>query len=346
MTPEEDLHTKLKALEKETKLLKKKLEYSEQECKGLETNLEILRKLLETVAQEKLTAEIQKQLKIFRKFVPEEFLQNLNKENWLDVQLGDHVEREMTILFSDIRSFTSLSEKMTPHENFEFINGFLSAVYPSIHAQRGFVDKYIGDAVMALFDKPEDAIEAGIGMHQSLLQYNKDRAKKGIFPIYMGIGLHAGNLMLGVIGVENRMQSTVISDAVNLASRLESLTKYYGSSLLVSQHAFAANKEAYPHRFLGRIKVVGKNVPIEIYEILSAEPDDILEKKNNAKPFFEEGLSLYFNKQFAEASVQLTHSLKVFPEDKAALHYLQQAAQYMLTGVAENWDGTDSLLQK
>lgn len=346
MPPEEDINVKIKTLEKENKLLKKKLEYSEQECEGLEANLASLRKLLETVAQEKLTEEIQKQLKVFRKFVPEEFLQNLNKENWLEVKLGDHVERDMTILFSDIRSFTALSEKMTPRENFEFINNFLHAVYPSIQSQRGFVDKYIGDAVMALFDHPEDAIEAGIGMHKSLWQYNKVREQEGLLPINMGIGLHSGNLMLGIIGVENRMQSTVISDAVNLASRLESLTKYYGSSLLVSQNVLATNKEEYPNRFLGKIKVVGKTQPIEIYEILPAEPDEILEKKNAAKPFFEEGLRLYFNKQFAEASVQFTQSLKVFPNDKAALHYLQESAQYMLTSVPENWDGTDTMLQK
>jgi two-component system sensor histidine kinase ChiS len=346
MCPEEDADAKLKILEKENKLLKKRLERSEQEREGLEVHLERMRKLLETVAQEKLTEEIQKQLTLFRKFVPEEFLQNLNKENWIDVKLGDHVEREMTIMFSDIRSFTSISEKMSIQDNFEFINSFLYHVSPSIQAQRGFVDKYIGDAVMALFNHTEDAIEAGIGMHKSLLQYNVERQQRGALPIHMGIGLHSGNLMLGVIGVENRMQSTVISDAVNLASRLESLTKYYGSSLLVSQNVLLANKETYPTRFLGKIKVVGKTQTIEIYEILSAEPDEISEKKNASKSFFEEGLQLYFNKKFAEASVAFTQSLKAFPNDKAALHYLQESAHYMLTGVPEEWDGTDTLLQK
>jgi class 3 adenylate cyclase len=345
-TNNEDIHIKLKVLEKENKVLKRKLERSDSDRQGLEVLLIQTRKLLETVAQERLTEEVQKQLMMFRKFVPEEFLQSLNKKDWLDVKLGDHLEHEMTVLFTDIRSFTSLSEQMTTEENFSFINNYLRYVYPPIQGNRGFVDKFIGDAIMALFYNNHDAIEAAIGMQKSLTLYNQDRATTSREPIDIGIGLHCGKLMLGIIGVENRMQSTVISDVVNLSSRLESLTKRYGSALLVSQFVIADNKDVYPNRFLGKVKVVGKTQEIEIFEVLPAEREPIFEMKLACKSLFEEGLKLYFAKQFAEASVQFTQSLKLFQNDKAAQLYLKNCANYMVNGVPDSWDGVEVFTDK
>lgn len=343
----DDLALQIKALEKENKILKRKFERSNNERVELETHLAQTRKLLQTVAQEHLTEAIQKQLTVFRKFVPQEFLQSLKKEDWLDIKLGDHVEYEMTVLFTDIRSFTSLSEQMSIEDNFGFINSYLHYVYPPIKQHEGFVDKFIGDAIMALFYKSQNAIEASIGIRRALESYNEEYLKPlGRLPIDIGIGLHRGNLMLGVIGVEQRMQTTVISDAVNLASRLESLTKLYGSALLVSHNVLMDHGDLYPTRFLGKVKVVGKNQEIEIYEILAAESEEIRTKKIACKTFFEEGLNLYFAKKFAEASVQFTQSLKIYPEDKAAQLYLRNAAIYMVNGVADNWDGVEVFKEK
>lgn len=342
----ENEDSKLKSLEKENIVLRRKLDHSTSERADLEVFLAQTRKLLETVAQERLTEEAQKQLNMFRKFVPQEFLQSLNKEHWLDVELGDHVEYDMTVLFTDIRSFTSLSEKMSIEENFGFINSYLHYVYPPIRQHGGFVDKFIGDAIMALFYQPNDAIQAGIAMHKALSEYNIERIQQSLLPINIGIGLHRGKLMLGVIGVEQRMQGTVISDAVNLASRLESLTKLYGTALLVSQDVLKNDGHLYSTRFLGKVKVVGKSQEIEIFEILAAESDDILEKKTACKPIFEEGLKLYFEKRFPEASVQFAQGLKVYPDDKAAKLYLKNCALYMINGVPEGWDGIEIFTEK
>lgn len=345
-TNNNDNNIALKNLEKENKILRRKLERSIAEREELETFLAQTRKLLETVAQEKLTEEMQKQLDVFRKFVPQEFLQSLNKENWLDIQLGDHVEHEMTVLFTDIRAFTSLSEKMSIEDNFKFINRYLHYMYPPIKQSGGFVDKFIGDAIMALFHHPNEAIEAGVAMQKALQDYNKERDTQCLTPIQIGIGLHSGKLMMGVIGVTHRMQSTVISDAVNLASRLESLTKLYGSALLISKEVLKNNSDEYSTRFLGRVKVVGKSQDIEIFEVLSAECEAIAEKKNAGKDLFEQGLKLYFEKNFAEASVQFTQALKAYPEDKAAKLYLKNCALYMVNGVPEGWDGAEVFLEK
>lgn len=137
----------------------------------------------------------------YQRFVPEEFLKFLNRESIVDVKLGDQVRKEMSVLFSDIRSFTELSEKMTPEENFNFINSYLQRMGPSIRENNGFIDKYIGDAIMALFPRnAEDAIKASIQMMEGIKLYNKHRNNQGYAPISIGIGIHTGELMLGTVG--------------------------------------------------------------------------------------------------------------------------------------------------
>ncbi|HPO49525.1 MAG TPA: 7TM diverse intracellular signaling domain-containing protein, partial [Spirochaetota bacterium] len=151
----------------------------------------------------------------YDKFVPKKALKILDK-NIMQLCLGDHLQKEMTILFSDLRDFTALSETMTPEQNFRFINAYLGRVSPVIRDNNGFIDKYIGDAIMAVFpDKVENAIDCAISMLAKIKIYNIHRNKSGYKPISMGIGIHTGNIMLGIIGEEERMEGTVISDAVN-----------------------------------------------------------------------------------------------------------------------------------
>ena len=162
----------------------------------------------------------------FSRFVPTEFLQLLGQDSLLSVSLGDAVERDITVVFSDIRAFTSLSEQMSPEESFAFLNSYLSGVGPVIRNHRGFIDKYIGDAVMALFpEDPADALHAAIAMQRFVREFNEQRLVEGRPEIRIGVGLHHGRVMLGTIGEDKRLEGTVISDAVNIASRLEGLTK-------------------------------------------------------------------------------------------------------------------------
>ncbi len=165
------------------------------------------------------------------RFVPHQFLSFLGYESIVEVKLGDAVKKEMSILFSDIRNFTSLSETMTPDDNFKFINGYLKRMEPAIEKNNGFIDKYIGDAIMALFGgTADDAVKAGIKMLQLLNEYNTTRQRPERPPISIGIGINTGSLILGIVGGSNRISGTVISDAVNLASRIESLTGYFGGT--------------------------------------------------------------------------------------------------------------------
>ena len=218
-----------------------------------------------------LTDQLKKLNESLSRFVPFQFLNYLKKESILDVNLGDQVLEDMTILFADIRSFTSLSEVMTPEENFKFLNSFLSQVVPVIRQQGGFVDKFIGDGIMALFPYPPDqAVQAAIELQRAVKKYNRARARAGYKPISLGIGIHTGLLMLGTIGETNCMETTVIADTVNIASRLEELTKKFGAEIIISKDLFnkVRDKSSITSRSLGSSTVKGKSEPIEIVEIL------------------------------------------------------------------------------
>ncbi|NES22281.1 MAG: response regulator [Symploca sp. SIO3E6] len=262
----------------------------------------------------------------YGRFVPHDFLHFLGLESIIDVKLGDHVQQEMTILFSDIRSFTSLSEGMSPQENFNFINSYLSQVSPVIRAHNGFIDKYIGDAIMALFPKSaDDAVQGAITMQEQVALYNQYRQSSGYVPIAIGIGLHTGSLMLGTIGEQERMESTVISDAVNLASRLEGLTKLYGARIIISEATLSElnNLPQYSYRFLDKVKVKGKKIAVAIFEICNGDPEKLQELKMNTKTRFEEAVFLYHHQEFAAAKKLFKEVLRNNPQDQAAILHLK-----------------------
>jgi PAS domain S-box-containing protein len=272
----------------------------------------------------KFTDELFQLNQALSRFVPRQFLQLLNKKSLVDVQLGDQVQQEMSVLFSDIRDFTALSETMTPQENFKFINAYLSRMEPAIVENQGFIDKYIGDGIMALFSgSADDALKAGISMLQNIAVYNQHRAKSGCAPIRIGMGINTGTLMLGTVGGQNRMDGTVISDAVNLASRLEELTKYYGVSLLISHHTLARlhNPNEYSIRFIAQVKVKGKSKAVAVFEVLDADEPEIKQTKLATKALFEEGLFLYYQQLFGEAIKRFEVVLSMNPKDRVTQLY-------------------------
>ncbi len=279
----------------------------------------------------KFTQELFKLNEAYERFVPRQFLQFLNKRSILDVRLGDQVQQEMSVLFADIRDFTTLSESMTPQENFNFINAFFSRMEPVIIENQGFIDKYIGDEIMALFSGGADnAVKAGIAMLQTLADYNLHRVRSGYVPIQIGIGINTGSLMLGTVGGASRMDSTVISDAVNLGSRMERLTKDYGASLLISHHTFLQlqNFNQYAFRIIDRVKVKGKSAEVSVYEVFDADLPEIREGKLITKQEFEQALLLYKLGSFTEAAQLFEDVLNINPKDKVAQIYLERCQQH------------------
>ena len=257
----------------------------------------------------------------YSRFVPREFLSHLGRESVVGVELGDSVETDMAVLFSDIRGFTTLSEGMSPQENFTFLNEFLGRMGPAIREHSGFVDKYIGDAIMALFPGGvADACRASVAMNEQLAVYNEERAAHGKQPTLIGIGVHLGRLMLGTIGEPQRMEGTVISDAVNIAARLESLTKTWSTPVLLSEEARRAlpKDEQWSVRSLGRVMLKGKREEVGIYELLNA---DVLERraaKESTGSVFSRALDDLRARRYTEAERAFADLAQQNPDDGPA----------------------------
>jgi class 3 adenylate cyclase/CheY-like chemotaxis protein len=215
-----------------------------------------------------------KNAKAFFRFVPSQFLKLLGfqESEYSNVNLSHSQEKHLTVLFSDIRGFTSLCELIPSNRVFDLLNEYLSHMAPIIYKHNGFIDSYIGDSIMALFEKAEDAMEASIDMLRKLKEYNSERMQKSEIPIAIGIGINSGNLILGTIGEEKRFQTTVIGDTVNIAARIESLTKEVGRSLLVSSQTKneLEDPEKYELKLIPNQEIRGKLEGIEIYELGSA----------------------------------------------------------------------------
>ena len=285
----------------------------------------------------------------YQRFVPKQLLTNLNKDSILDVQLGDQVQKEMSILFSDIRSFTTLSESMLPEENFKFVNTYLSKMGPIVRENNGYIDKFIGDAIMALFENsPDDAVRTSVKMLDALREYNKVRIREGNDPIRIGIGVNTGMMMLGTLGESDRMEGSVISDAVNIAARLEGLTKLYKTPLLISgETLLKIDDSIFETRLIDKVAVKGKVKPIMVHEVLNGETPDLREIKISMLPNFKKCFELYQNQKFENALELFRKYLKKVPEDHVGQLYVDRCKKILSSGWdSENWEGINYMDNK
>ncbi len=283
------------------------------------------------------------------KFVPLEFLRSIGRESITDVRLGDQAEKIVTVLFSDIRDYTTLAETMSPSDNFQFVKSLNGRMGPIIQAQQGFVNQYLGDAIMAIFPgRPANALRASIDMQHNLRSYNQERLNRNRKPIQVGIGMHTGPLIMGVIGDDHRMDAATISDTVNTASRVESLTKYYGASILLTQDSLSQIGEpgAFNLRYLGQVQVKGKNEPVGILECFDGDPPEQAEKKLATLSVFQQGLDLYLSKDFSGALNAFQQVLGENPGDKIAEHFHAKAIHYMNEPAPEGWTGVEMMRGK
>lgn len=301
-------------------------------------------------AQRRIIDETRSLNVAYARFVPREFIELLGKDDVRNVALGEAVQREMTVLFSDIRSFTTLSESMTPRQNFEFINGYLERVGPIVRQHRGVIDKYIGDAIMALFatmaQDADDGVRCAIALQREVAALSAERSAGGQLPISVGVGLHRGTLMLGTIGESERMDGTVIADAVNLASRVEGLTKLYGAAILMTEDVLErlTDRTRFLMRFLGRVAVKGKRRGIGLYEICDADPPRRMELKGLTRARFDDAVRALGEGRLDGAVAGFTEVLGQDPEDRAAAHLLRRTRELLASG--EAWDGVDHLTAK
>jgi class 3 adenylate cyclase/CheY-like chemotaxis protein len=246
----------------------------------------------------------------FARFVPQRLLELLGRPHATDADLGDHVQSEMTVMFVDLRGFTARAEQLEPPDTFEFLNGFFAAVVPAIHEHGGVVDKYLGDGLMALFpESPQHAVEAAL----EVLARASERGTR------IGVGIHVGPVTLGLVGADGRIESTVVSDAVNVAARIERLTRRFGVDLLVTAdvHSRLSPGLRAESRPLGTAEVHGKQRPVAIYEVFSADPEELRAGKATTREAVAAAVTAIQERRLSEAERILGALAAEHPRDPA-----------------------------
>nr|ACX36906.1 adenylate cyclase B [Heterostelium pallidum] len=298
---------------------------------GRSTNSEIGMGLTTTTTTTKSTKRVQDLQNVISRFVPIEFQQLIAPAGMEHVYLGDAISKTITIFFSDIRDFTSTTEKMVVDDVIDFLNTYLAFAIPAITDKGGFIDKFIGDAIMAIFphsDIQEQAIaavKAAIGMMRSLdfMSESGFRFKS----VETGIGINTGKTIIGIVGTETRMEPTALGDAVNLASRTEPLCKEYGSRILVTQftiEAIGASIDEFTIRLVDSVKVKGKSEAVDIYEVIDGERDDIRALKLSILASFNNGVEHFRKQNYEDALSCFQNCNELFPADKPTKIFIQR----------------------
>ena len=288
----------------------------------------------------------------FAKYVPKEVVAELLDKPEL-VKLGGET-RVATILFSDIADFTSVSEKMPPDLLVKLLNAYFTEMTNIILAQKGIIDKYIGDAIMAEFGIPlafsnhaDHAVTAALYMQQRLAQLQKGWKKEGLPPLHCRVGINTGSMIVGNIGSENGFDYTVIGDAVNLASRIEGVNKYYGTFLLVSQGTMERlTPGMFKSRIVDFIRVKGKRRAVNIYEVYGFEGKASDRINDDYFILYDEAFKAYLARDFSMARDKFLTALRLRPEDPAAMALIQRIESLVTSPVPRDWDGSVSLVSK
>lgn len=275
---------------------------------------------------------------MFEKFVPKQFLRRIAREGIENIQLGKAEADEISVLFADIRGFTTLSETLTPQELLNFLNACFTRLDKVIHEHDGFIDKFMGDGVMALFEQnsggiaARNAVTAAIDMLGAVVLYNEHRARSGYAPIDIGIGINTGSVIIGTVGSSDRMDSTVLGDNVNVASRLQELTKAIGARIIISDQTRAAlgDAEGFHLRDLGSVPVRGRRSAVRLFEVMNADPPELLAAKLDNLPLYQTALDCYRNGDWSGAAQGWRQCLERVPRDSVCQYWLDEVERQSL----------------
>jgi adenylate cyclase len=254
--------------------------------------------------------------------------------------------RNVTIFFSDLAGFSSISEALAPPDLVHFMNEYLSAMTDIIQEQGGFVDKYIGDAIVAVFGAPlddpnhaEHAIRAALRCRDRLHKLNREPAEWQRFTLRQRIGLNSGDALVGNIGSRHRFNYTVMGDTVNVASRLEGANKYFGTTIMAAKSTFAAAPSVFHWRELDSIRVQGRDEPVGIYEPLARRGEETPEQKVITAAY-EHALACWRRREFAGCIAALT---PVAAADPPSAILVQRAKTFLVHPPGSDWDAVNTL---
>lgn len=269
-----------------------------------------------------------------------------------DTKLGGD-RKEVSILFSDIRGYTALTESLEAEEVVGMLNEYFESMVEAIFKHKGTLDKYIGDAIMAVFGSPlplKDhawrAVQTSLEMRHRLAEFNERRITNNKVPIRIGIGINSDSVISGNIGSSKRMEFTAIGDGVNLGSRLESASKQYGCDIIISEHTYRPCADQVCVRELDKIRVKGKTQPVSIYELIGLNSDPLSDQKRQVMEHYYKGRELYLNRKFAIAIAEFAQALEIDPNDKPADMHMARCQHWLKSAPPDDWDGSWIMTEK
>jgi adenylate cyclase len=261
--------------------------------------------------------------------------------------------KEVTVLFSDIRSYTTLTENLMAEEVVELLNQYFEAMVDAVFTYKGTLDKYIGDAIMAVYGSPLPldehewmAVQTALEMRYRLQLFNERRQQEGHTPISIGIGINSDVVISGNIGSSRRMEFTAIGDGVNLCSRLEGASKLYGTDIVISESTYQPCADRVWARELDYIRVKGKSNPVAVYELLGLRTEPIPDLKQQIIDHYHKGREHYLNRKFALAMGEFGAALEIDNTDKSSALHLERCQYWLQSPPPEDWDGSWTLTEK
>ncbi|MBE9561244.1 MAG: response regulator, partial [Proteobacteria bacterium] len=282
----------------------------------------------ELVTRIEVQLNLSKQFKSLNRFVSPQILPLLQKKDFNEVVLGDQVCAEMSILCNRIRDFNVLSQDMTAQSSLKFINSYLKRMVPVVNRHNGVLNRYIGNTLMALFDDDgaDAALQAGLNMLQELKRYNKHRARVGYTPIQISIAIDSDSLILGVVGRQQQMDLTVVSEVVNFTFQIIDLADNYEVSLLITQNTYdkLLDVDKYCLRMIDGISVQKSSESINIYEVFDTDEPEDKEAKLATKEIFTNAVFLYEQNEYTQAKKLFDECLQQNPSDTVVKTYIER----------------------
>ncbi|MBD0269779.1 MAG: adenylate/guanylate cyclase domain-containing protein, partial [Cyanobacteria bacterium Co-bin8] len=261
--------------------------------------------------------------------------------------------REVTVLFSDIRGYTTLTENLEADKVVEMLNAYFETMVEAVFNFEGTLDKFIGDALMAVFGAPLPlknhawaAVQSALDMRQRLVRFNTERVLQNQPEIRIGIGISSGEVVSGNIGSQRKMEYTVIGDGVNLSSRLEGATKEYGCDIVLSEHTYELCQNLIWVRELDRIRVKGKMQPVNLYELVDHKDNPLDPQAKEFMELYSAARSAYTGMRFEPAIKLFREAEKLHPGDRAVAVHINRAQEYLISPPPENWDGVHIMTTK
>jgi adenylate cyclase len=287
---------------------------------------------------------------VFDRFMASDVVDEIMRDP-TSIKLGGE-KKELTVLFSDVRGFTTISEQLPPEELVALLNEYLSAMTEIILRHRGNVNKYLGDGIMAIFGAPRTepahavvACDTALASQEALVKLRTDWQRRGLQEITARIGINTGDVVVGNVGSPMRMEYTVMGDSVNLASRLEGANKFYDTQILIGPRTFALAGADFETREVDLLRVKGKRAPVVVYELL-ARKGQLSSVKQQTVEIYLQGLASYKKGSFSQAQAAFEKALTVDPADGPSKVYLQRSQEFLITPPAVPWDGVYELRQK